>query len=141
MYLCSRMSSRNAIFGRGKLEVSLGVERQRLTGVSSRLLSHPSSPCPMLSISPRQPIDPLVETEEYWSTSSSYKEEEKKRGRCRGGSIYRREEACKYRRLGSHNIAIDVARLTPTRGSSVLPVFSLTRCLLVRYCPYRHVNQ
>jgi len=32
--------------------------------------------------------------EEYWSTSSSYKEEEKKiRGRYRGGSIYRREEA------------------------------------------------
>jgi len=63
----------------------------------------------MLSISPRQLIDPLVETREgYWSTSSSCKEEEKKRGRYRGGSIYRREEACKYRRLGGHNIAIDV---------------------------------
>jgi len=49
----------------------------------------------MLSISPRRPIDPSVGTrEEYWSTSSSYKEEEKKRGRYRGGSIYRREEAC-----------------------------------------------
>ena len=48
----------------------------------------------MLSILPRQPIDPLVETREgYWSTSSSYKEEEKKRGRCKEGSIYRREEA------------------------------------------------
>ena len=64
----------------------------------------------MLSILPRQPIDPLVETgEEYWSTSSSCKEEEKKRGRRKGGSIYKQEEACKYRKLGSHNIAIDVA--------------------------------
>jgi len=51
-----------------------------------------------------------VETREgYWSTSSSYKEEEKKRGRYRGGSIYRREEACKHRRLGSYNIAINIA--------------------------------
>jgi len=47
--------------------------------------------------------------EEYWSTSSSYKEEEKKRGKYRGGSIYRWEEACKYRRLGGHNIAINIA--------------------------------
>jgi len=64
----------------------------------------------MLSISLCQPIDPLVGTkEEYWRTTSSYKEEEKKRGRCREGSIYRREEAYKHRRLGSHNIAIEVA--------------------------------
>jgi hypothetical protein len=63
----------------------------------------------MLSILPHQPIDPLVETgEEYWSTSSSYEEEGKKRERHRGGSIYRREEACEHRKLGSHNIAIDV---------------------------------
>jgi hypothetical protein len=35
-----------------------------------------------------------VETEEeYWSTSSSYKEEEKKRGRYRKRNIYRQEEA------------------------------------------------
>jgi hypothetical protein len=34
----------------------------------------------MLSILPRQPIDPLVGTgEEYWSTASSYKEEERRR--------------------------------------------------------------
>jgi len=46
--------------------------------------------------------------EEYWSTSSSYKEEEKKRGRYRGGSIYRWEKAYKHRRLDSYNIAIDV---------------------------------
>ena len=64
IYLRSQMSLRNAIFGQGKLEVSLGVERQRLTRVSSCLLSHPSSPRPMLFISPRQPIDPLVETRE-----------------------------------------------------------------------------
>jgi hypothetical protein len=44
----------------------------------------------MLSILLYQPIDPSVETrEEYWSTSSSYKKEEKKRGRYREGSIYR----------------------------------------------------
>jgi hypothetical protein len=54
--------------------------------------------------------------EEYWSASSSCKEEEKKRGRCRGGSIYRWEEACEYRRLGSYNIASDVARLTYTEA-------------------------
>jgi len=48
----------------------------------------------MLSILLYQLIDPLVGTrEEYWSTSSSYREEEKKRGRYKGGSIYRREEA------------------------------------------------
>jgi len=81
-----------------------------------------------------------VETrEEYWSTFSSYKEEEKKRGRYRGGSIYRREEAYKYRRLGSHNIAVDVARLTLTGGSSVHPIFSLAR-LLVRRRLYYYVN-
>jgi len=57
----------------------------------------------MLSILPCQPIDPLVETEEYWSTSSSCEEEEKKRGRCREGSIYRREEALRVRDLVSTN--------------------------------------
>jgi len=63
----------------------------------------------MLSILPRQLIDPLVGTkEEYWSTSSFYKEEEKRRGRYRGGSIYRQEEAYNYRRLGGHNIAINI---------------------------------
>ena len=50
MYLRSQMSSYNAIFGREKLEVSLGVERQRLTGVSSCFLSYPLSPRLMLSI-------------------------------------------------------------------------------------------
>jgi len=65
IYLRSQMSSHNAIFGQGKLEVSLGVERQRLTRVSSRLLSRPS-PRPILSISPCQPIDPLVETKEEY---------------------------------------------------------------------------
>ena len=64
---------------------------------------------PMLFILLCQPIDPLVETgEEYWSTSSSYKKEEKKKGRCRGGSIYRLEEAYKHRRLSSYNIAINI---------------------------------
>ena len=33
-------------------------------------------------------------------------------------------------RLGSYNIDVDVARLTPTGDSSVLPVFSLTRLLV-----------
>jgi len=65
IYLRSRISSYNAIFRQGKLEVSLGVEHQRLTGVSSRFLSHPLSPYPMLSILLRQLIDPLVETKEY----------------------------------------------------------------------------
>jgi hypothetical protein len=44
------------------------------------------------------------------------------------------------RRLGSYNIDINVARLTPTRGSSVLPIFSLTR-LLIRYYLYYYINQ
>jgi hypothetical protein len=58
----------------------------------------------MLSILLRRPIDPLVGTGEgYLSTSSSYEEEEKKRGRCRGGSIYRREEALRARDLVSTN--------------------------------------
>ena len=52
IYLRSQISSHDAIFRRGKLEVSLGVERQRLTRVSSRLLSHPLSPRPILSILP-----------------------------------------------------------------------------------------
>ena len=41
--------------------------------------------------------------ERYLSTSSSYKEEEKKRGRYRGGSIYRREEALRARNLVNAN--------------------------------------
>jgi hypothetical protein len=50
-----------------------------------------------------------VETgEEYWSTSSFYKEEGKKRGRYRGRSIYRQKEAYKYKKLGSYNIAINI---------------------------------
>jgi hypothetical protein len=58
----------------------------------------------MLSIWLRRLIDPLVGTREgYLSTSSSYKEEEKKRGRCREGSIYRREEALRARDLVSTN--------------------------------------
>jgi len=47
--------------------------------------------------------------EGYWSTSSSCKEEEKRRGRYKGGRIYRWEEAYKHGRLGGHNIAINVA--------------------------------
>jgi hypothetical protein len=39
--------------------------------------------------------------EEYWSAPSSCEEEEKKRGRYRGGSIYRREEALRARDLVS----------------------------------------
>jgi len=42
-------------------------------------------------------------------------------------------------RLGSYNIDIDVTQLTPTGGSSVLPIFSLTR-LLIQYYLYRHIN-
>ena len=41
--------------------------------------------------------------EGYLSTSSSYEEEEKKRGRYRGGSIYRREEALRVRNLVNTN--------------------------------------
>ena len=58
----------------------------------------------MLSILLRRLIDPLVGTREgHLSTSSSCKEEEKKRGRCRGGSIYRREEALRARDLVNTN--------------------------------------
>jgi len=57
----------------------------------------------MLSISPCQPIDPSVETKEYWSAPSSYKEEEKKRRRYKEGSIYRQEEALQARNLISTN--------------------------------------
>ena len=41
--------------------------------------------------------------EGYLSTSSSYKEEEKKRGRYRGGSIYRQEEALRACNLVNTN--------------------------------------
>jgi len=64
----------------------------------------------MLSISLCRPIDPLVETkEEYWSASSSYKEEErrKKEGVKEGVFIDGRRPA--NGRLGSYNIAINVA--------------------------------
>ena len=64
----------------------------------------------MLSISPCRPIDSLVETGEgYWSASSSYKEEERRReeGIEEGVFIDRRRPT--NRRLGSHNIDIDVA--------------------------------
>ena len=58
----------------------------------------------MLSILPCQLIDPLVGTgEEYWSASSSCEEEEKKRGRYKGGSIYRQEEVLQVYDLVSTN--------------------------------------
>src|SRR6266576_5250397 len=86
----------------------------------------------MLSILSCQPIDYLVGTrEEYWSTSSSYKEEKKERKRYKGGSIYRWEEAYKYRRLGSYNIASNITQLIYTGGSSVLPVLSCLSCHLM----------
>jgi hypothetical protein len=62
------------------------------------LLSRPS-PCLMLFILPCQPTGLSVETGEYWSIFGFYKEEEKKRGRYKGGSIYRREEALRARDL------------------------------------------
>jgi len=64
----------------------------------------------MLSILPRQLIDPLVGTgEEYWSTASSYKEEERRReeGIEEGVFIDGRRPA--NGRLGSYNIDINVA--------------------------------
>ena len=64
----------------------------------------------MLSILLRQPIDPLVGTgEEYWSTASSYKEEERRReeGVEEGVFIDGRRPA--NGRLGSYNIDINVA--------------------------------
>ena len=79
----------------GNYNIASNVARLIYTGGSSVLpvLSYLSRR-PMLSIWLCQLIDPLVGTREgYLSTSSSYKEEEKKRGRYRGGSIYRREEA------------------------------------------------
>jgi len=71
---------------------------------------------------------------------SSYKEEERRKeeGIKEGVFINGRRPA--NGRLGSYNIDINIARLTPTGRPSVLPVSSLTR-FLVRYYLYRHVNQ
>ena len=63
----------------------------------------------MLSILPRQLIDPLVRTgEEYWSTASSYKEEERRREEDIEEGVFIDRRRPINGRLGSHNIDINV---------------------------------
>ena len=75
----------------------------------SCLLSHLSL-CLMLSILPHQPIDPSVGTgEEYWSTTSSYKEEEKRKEEGVKEGVFIDGRRPVNRRLGSYNIDINIA--------------------------------
>jgi len=63
----------------------------------------------MLSISPYRPIDPLVETREgYWSASSSYKEEERRREEGIKEGVFIDGRRPINGRLGSYNIDINI---------------------------------
>jgi len=78
--------------------------------------------------------------EGYWSTPSSYKEEERRREKGVEEGVFIDGRRPANGRLGSHNIDINITQLTFTRRPSVLPISSLTR-LLVRYYLYYYVNQ
>ena len=90
-------------------------------------------------IQPAAPLRRRTEEQRGGDTASSYKEEERRREESVEEGVFIDGRRPANRRLGSHNIDINVARLTPTGGSSVLPV-PLAR-LVVRCRLYCHVDQ